>query len=145
MILSACSATGPMYQAASPPMQDQALIYIYRLPNTQFTARRIHFFLDGAEVAQLNQEGYTRLYVQAGPHILAEKWPWDAAPGVKPTQMSVNWAAGTTYYYEFNTQMTNEGRGWRLTWWLSPIDPASGSKTITAYHFQPANQAGEAP
>jgi len=136
LCVAACSATGPLYEAAAAPTNGQALVYIYRLPNTPFTARRASFWLDDVRVAELNQSGYTRFYAPEGSHTLSQRWPWDVAGG-KTTYLGVRWQAGKTYYYNLESSLDFRGLGETVTWRISAIDPLRASREITAYHYQP--------
>ena len=99
VLLSACGASGPVYQPAPQAAPSQAIIYVYR-PKTLFNwggSPGVH--LDGKLMFDIRAGGYVKLDVTPGPHrvevkgrLLLDDW----YPG--PVGREVNAEGGKTYY-----------------------------------------------
>lgn len=124
LLLSACAATGPGYQAAPLPGNDQARVYIYRVNTFVAGGRDAYFYVDKKNVADLSVAGYTWFHVPAGEHRFQQKWPVDVggSPAINLWKLWKNdeseevnkktlqegyvyWEAGKTYYYRFHTAL----------------------------------------
>ncbi|MFZ6642757.1 DUF2846 domain-containing protein [Undibacterium sp. TC4M20W] len=123
ILLTACAASGPIYQAAPPPAENHARVYIYRVNTFAAGGRDAYFYVDKKNIADLSVEGYTWFHVPAGEHTFRQKWPadigtssvainlwrWsrqgdsDAVNAKNLQEGYVNWEAGKTYYYRFHT------------------------------------------
>ena len=97
-LLSACSATGPLYQPppAAPP--GHATVVIYREWFNRGSVWRQHWFIDGEEKASLYGNGYTHFVVPAGTHVLSSfKDPANAS-----LKLDGYFAAGETYFFKYD-------------------------------------------
>lgn len=81
-LLFGCSASGPMYE----PLQsadNNAVLYIYRLPKFFRSAAYPWVYLDGVEQAPLKNGGYLAFEIPPGKHVLSVKGKsldqWDFA------------------------------------------------------------------
>lgn len=142
ILLTACAATGPAYQAAKAPDNGKALIYIYRVKSFALGGRDAYFYVDGKNIADLSVEGYTWFHIPAGEHKFEQRWPVDIPGNTNPVtakiiqlftksddgstekrtlqQGYVNWEAGKTYYYRFGTNLVSTSP-MKMEWTLQEI------------------------
>jgi hypothetical protein len=62
LLMAACSATGPVYQAAPTPEEASVLVYLFRPSRFAMGTQDAHFSVDGVEVASLSTGGYPWLH-----------------------------------------------------------------------------------
>ncbi|MFZ6870751.1 DUF2846 domain-containing protein [Undibacterium sp. Di27W] len=143
ILLTACAATGPAYQAARAPENGKALIYVYRVKSFALGGRDAYFYVDGKNIADLSVEGYTWFQIPAGEHKFEQRWPADVPGSTNPVtakiaqlfkkssddgsvekktlqQGYVNWEAGQTYYYRFGTNLAGTSP-MKIEWFLQEI------------------------
>jgi hypothetical protein len=99
VFLSACAATGPIYQPAPPPAQQDALVYIYRTDGFVLGARDAYFYVNDFNIIDLSNQGYTWFHVPAGNHTLKQKWPFDVSFGLNTLRINKEHRPSQTYYY----------------------------------------------
>src|SRR5258706_5781148 len=101
--------------------------------------RQTWFYLDDAEIAELDNNGYTWVHVPAGPHFLKQEWPLDITFGSK-SRLEVNWKSGQTYYYRLDTHSFFQGYpgGIGMQWQISEVRPEFAKLEIGKYRYQPA-------
>ena len=73
-VVSACSATGPVFSEAPGPKKTDALVYIYRPDAIYYSGIQSHFYLNDVKVASLNKKGYTWFYAPKGDYALKQHW-----------------------------------------------------------------------
>ncbi|WP_222616381.1 DUF2846 domain-containing protein [Undibacterium umbellatum] len=145
ILLTACAAKGPAYQAAKAPENGNALVYIYRINTAAFGARDAYFYVDNKNIADLSVEGYTWFHVPAGEHKFEQKWPVDTLAGnpvraklqqiftrkaneenanrMTLSEGYVNWEAGKTYYYRLATALPSVYPTLTMQWLLQEVTP----------------------
>lgn len=87
VFLTGCttSRTAPTFvQTPIPaPQNDMAVLYLFR-GYAEPTAFAAHITIDQSEVASLNQEGFTWVYVKAGQHDFSVDWSsWSGVPSLQ--------------------------------------------------------------
>ncbi len=101
-LLSACSATGPKFNAVSNPTND-SLVYIYRPKLFQNGAISPGIVVDNEEKLLLQNNGYTYFYLQPGEHqfsvLLSDRYT-----PAEPTKIFME--AGAVYYLKLFTSNT---------------------------------------
>jgi len=70
--MAACSATGPVYEAAPAPEEGSVRVYLFRPSRFAMGAQDAHFFVDGVEAASLRTGGYAWLHARPGSHVLRQ-------------------------------------------------------------------------
>jgi hypothetical protein len=134
IILTGCAAMGPKFTQAPAPNTDSALVYIYRNNSLAWGGRDAYFYVDDINIADLSRNGYTFFKVKPGVHKLKQKWPIDLTLGLKKLELSAQWEAGKTYYYEFSTDaMAN-----KIYWTLQLTAESDAIGSIQATRLQPA-------
>lgn len=98
-LLSACSATGPKFNAVSHPTND-SLIYVYRPDLFQNGAISPGIVVDNEERLLLQNNGYTYFYLPPGQHqfsiLLSDRYT-----PAEPTKLLME--AGAVYYLKLVT------------------------------------------
>ncbi|MGM9490630.1 DUF2846 domain-containing protein [Ideonella sp. YS5] len=98
-LLTACTASGPIYSQAAAPVGDQALVYLYRVrtPFGAWVPMKVE--VNGKEIGILANDSYTTVYVPAGDVSLsATRWQDFHYPDSKRVSVSGRVAGGETYY-----------------------------------------------
>jgi hypothetical protein len=95
LLISACAATGPLYEELPPPPDGYARIVIYRAYAFASGAHSSPFEIDKKHVADLRNDGYTYVLVRPGAHTLH--------CGGKDIAIDV--AARGTYYFRYQVSM----------------------------------------
>lgn len=100
--LFGCAATGPVYEPAPEPNENQALVYLYRPYSSTFGASKADFSLDGNYLVQLSKGGYTFVYVSPGQHSISHQWVGWPIGGrlTSPVVIMVNARPGQKHYVE---------------------------------------------
>lgn len=108
LLLSACSATGPMFRMATQPAKNEALVYFYRPDAPYYGGIQSHFYIDGGKVASLNKEGYSAIYLSPGAHVI--KQHWTGMDNEKETiQFKIELDPGETRYYRLTIGLKSFG------------------------------------
>lgn len=98
-LLSACSATGPKFNAVANPTND-SLVYIYRPNVFQNGAISPGIVVDNEERLLLQNNGYTYFYLQPGEHqfeiLLSERYT-----PAEPTKLIIK--PGEVHYIKLHT------------------------------------------
>jgi len=141
ILLISCSASGPLYQAASAPTNGKSLVYIYR-PDVSYAlgGRSAYIFIDGKDIVHLDRGGYTYAYIDSGSHLIKQKWPLDLI-GFKDSELSFNAEANKSYYFKFWVdgacpEDTYNKMCWR--WILEQVPEDLANIEISTSHFQPS-------
>ena len=131
LVISGCAATGPIYQAAPEPIETDALVYIYRPGAFAFSAQDAYFYVDGVNITDLTNEGYTWFHAPAGEHTLKQKWFGIFA---KTLEKKTNWLPRQTYFYrlEISTGLIVQ------RWSLSEVPAERARAEIACCKLQPA-------
>lgn len=101
LLLSACTATGSIYKPAENVDANKALVYVYRGTGFALSARSAYFYVDGVNVFDLDQGGYSWMALSPGRHKLRQKWPVDVI--TRPLEFEIDVRAGETRYFSFQT------------------------------------------
>jgi len=134
-VLSACSATGPIYQSAPAPSDTDALVYIYRPEGQTLRLRDSYFYVNGINIADLSPEGYTWFHVPAGSYSIKQSWPADISPWEdKSLVLPATWRPGQTYYYRLYTW----GGHPSIMWTFSEVPAETALQEIKYCKLQPA-------
>lgn len=73
ILISGCSATGPVYKSIDVPQDGKSILHIYRPKAFQNSLISPGIVLDGNEVLLLKNGGYTYIPVAEGVHLLNVK------------------------------------------------------------------------
>lgn len=134
MLLSACSATGPVFSPASPPNQDQALLYFYRPDAHALSARTLDVKLDAEPWVSLSNNSYAAKYVLPGKHTITTQWSqWllDNSKLQEPLQISMLMQAGKAYYIRLNSSATLTSYNvTTIRWQLSVVPESEANSQI---------------
>ena len=133
-LLAAGCATGPIYQAAPPPENGKALVYIYRVGGFTFSAADAAFYLNNTRVAVLNNDGYTWLHPPAGKYIFRQEWSHQAG---RIVDMDIELLPGRTYFYRLDAS-SNILISAKLTWRLTQVPENQALAEINSSRFQPS-------
>ena len=133
LLLAACSAAGPLYQAAPAPPDGSVLVYLFRPSRFAMGGQAAHFFVDGVEVASLSNGGYTWLHASPGSHLLKQTWL-----GTRPIEVRTRWEAGQTYFYRLETS----AEPFFIEWRLARVPEPQALPEISRCRFQPAADGG---
>jgi len=71
-------AKGHAFRSASSPDQNSSLLYIYRTESTPFM-RQPTVLINGEELLDLPNGGYTYLYLRPGEYRIEFDWAWDVS------------------------------------------------------------------
>lgn len=139
ILVSACAATGPAYEAPPSAPPEHATLVIYRFPNGYGGAYPVEFAVNAVpKAAVLNEEGYTFLWLHANgkDHVIR-------AGGDKATIRPV---AGDTYYVKYEPDapagslsaggIASLGKKMKNPLTIVPRDAAL--KELPRYKYQPA-------
>jgi hypothetical protein len=125
---SACSLVGcvtsqkaPEYLAAPVPevSPTRAVLYIYR-EYAEPTAFASYLQIDGREVASLNQQGFTWVYVTPGNHDMKFGFPMLA--GMPSVPFSHGFEGGKVYAFQMVGEIAVSGRLYEAVSAVQPID-----------------------
>lgn len=134
-LISACAATGPIYKPAENVDANKALVYVYRGPAFALGARSAYFYVDGVNVFDLDQGGYSWVALSPGRHTLRQKWPVDVT--MKAVEFEIDVRAGETRYFSFQTGGCQGGYNQIcLQWELRAQPPQVGAVAIIDKRFQ---------
>lgn len=152
ILLSACSATGPLFSAAPAPAAADALVYVYRPEAPFYGGIKSHFYVDGAKVASLSKGGYSAFYLPVGSHTMKQQWT--GMTGASDTlQFGFELKPGETRYYRlsiglesFGPSFGNGRVGFAAThrWALTQVPEAAALPGIALTHFEPPADATSA-
>jgi len=134
-LLAGCAATGAPYTApAPPPGVNDALVYIYRPDSRALMLRDAYFYVDGVNIVDLGNRGYTWFHVPSGDYVFKQTWPADVTLGMKTIEIPVRWQAGGTYFYRLHTTLDFMALRWRL----GQVPPEEAVRELPACRLQPA-------
>ena len=105
MFMTGCAKTlhkGPSFREATPPRNDNALVYIYR-PHAPPLWRNPTIYINGIEILDLYNLGYSYIYAKPGTYKLKTDWSFDAGPPDLEGEMTVK--GGKTYYIRMTGSM----------------------------------------
>lgn len=134
VFLSGCAATGPVYK---PVENDpgKALVYVYRGTGFALGGRSAYFYVDGVNVFDLDQGGYSWVSLPPGPYKLKQSWPVDAF--AKSTELDLDVRAGEIRYFSFQTGICQGGsREICIQWEFRDQPPEVGRAAIADKRFQ---------
>jgi Protein of unknown function (DUF2846) len=134
LILSACAASGPLYEPAPLPAAAGALIYIYRPSGFALGGRDAYFYIDDVNVVDISNNGYSWLHLPAGEYTLKQKWPFDVTYGLQTLELKVRWLPERTYFYRLETSI----RGPSVEWRLREVSSETAITEIQRCKLQPA-------
>ena|SRR5688500_8976938 len=103
------SQKAPAFLAAPVPeiSSARAVLYIYR-EHAEPTAWSSYLQIDGREVASLNQQGFTWVYVTPGNHEF--KYGFPALAGMPSVPFSHSFEGGKVYVFQMIGELTAMGR-----------------------------------
>lgn len=130
----------PSFDAAPVPVAapDKAILYIYR-QYAEPTAWASYLRVDGNEVASLNQQGFTWVYVNPGLHKMQFGWP--ALAGMPKVPFERAFEAGKVYAFEMLGSAELSGDYFKMVSAVAPIDFAEAQKKMAACcRFVPSKQ-----
>jgi hypothetical protein len=143
LFLSACAtvAKGPSYleSKARKALPDRATVYVLR-EYAEPTAWGANIQIDGKPVADLNQGGFTWIYIKPGKTEI--KAVWSGMSSQKDSFISIDTEAGKTYYVELTgvsqlTGVTLTMMYFKVGSGLSEVKPEAAVKKLeTCCKFQ---------
>lgn len=137
LLLVGCAANGPLYQPAEAPKAGKALVYIYRPSALTYGARAAYFYINDKNVVDLNSDGYTYLYLDAGTYQFKQKWPVDIL--AKAIDFPVTIKANETYFFKFLPDSNICGfKSICFHWYLQQVPESAGKLEIAQRHYQMA-------
>jgi len=119
LVLSACSATGPIFQQVKP-LEEKALVYFYREVNHIGSISSCIISSNNSLLGELNNGGYFSSYTQPGITKI------DGKIGVYDLAITVNFEAGKTYYIHCGAHATSN----HYVFTLNIVDERIGASQI---------------
>jgi hypothetical protein len=137
--LGGCQATGTAYSdgpaaLAAPP--GRGLVYIYQMPSVRQQFSFTKALVDGNNVATLHADGYTYVYLTAGPHRITETPGGIDFSGSKSVELNVQ--PGETIYIELATGLTGGNNTMEYVTEFGIRRPDEARLEIRRRHFEPA-------
>ena len=96
VLLSACSASGPLYRSPRAPTPPYALVVFMREPGLGGAAWAHNFYVDGQLVAKLDVNGYTTVRVKERTTYLHT----GATPEYRVLSVTAELRPGQIYYFK---------------------------------------------
>jgi hypothetical protein len=128
LALAGC-ASGPRYaDVPAPVAADRAIVVVYRAFSMQGAAWTHGVFVDGRHVADLKNDGFTRISVAPGEHQIS------TGTKSKPIRIAdkIDMIAGQTYFFgEHPSMMAYVPQS------LERVDQAKAQKWLKGMNFQP--------
>jgi len=136
LVLAGCatSATAPSFsQAPVPkPREDAAVLYVIRENAVPYLFTG-YLDIDGSRAIELQQQGFTWIYVKPGARKLKHHWPGLA--GMPAVDFERNFAAGQTYVLEMKGRVTNRRdplHPFSISTEVHPVAVAEAQQRMTA-------------
>mgnify|MGYP003649999820 CR=1 FL=1 len=105
-LLSACTATGPVFTEVQKNSADQAVIYIYHPKDEQYGNNEADFlFYKGQKVFRFTHGGYTNFFVEAGEHSFEIKLSTFGIASRTKGKVTVNVEEGGVYYVRYQEKL----------------------------------------
>jgi len=105
-VLSACTATGPVFTEAQRESDRQAVIYIYHPKDDQYGSEEANFlFYKGEKVFRFTHGGYTYFLVEPGEHIFDIKLSFFGIASRTKGSVTVNAKQGDIYYVKYREEL----------------------------------------
>ena len=141
LVLSACAASGPIYQAAPEPKETDALVYIYRpsiFNSGGLQTYDASFSVNEVNVVRLSVEGYSWFHIPAGDYKLTQGWSRLSGGGDK-LAINAKWLPRQKYYYRFETYSGYSNLGVnQLRWRVSRVPEDRALAEIVSCKYQQA-------
>ena len=125
LLLSACAASGPVFEPVPAPARGYAVVYVYRPDRAPVSDAPATFYIENVKFASLWSNNYTVVHLPARQFTLRQDWPM--VKDVTATlRVPVAPQAGATYYYrlDFKRVPGPAERGLRMEeqWTLQPVE-----------------------
>lgn len=138
-LLTACSATGPVFERMPPPQEGKALLYFYRPDTHAFSARVLNVSIDSTPWVKLNNNAYAVKYVSPGEHSITtqwSRWAFDDSKTLTPLCETIEFKAGEIYYVKFIASVSSfAGRMWSQ-WGFKIVPEGEAMQEISTTHAQ---------
>jgi hypothetical protein len=135
VFVSGCAATGPVYRPVENVDPGNALVYVYRGTGFALGGRTAYFYVDGVNVFDLDQGGYSWVSLPPGRYKFKQSWPVDIP--ARSTELDLEVRAGETQYFSFQTGTCQGGyREICVQWEFRHQPPDSGRAAIADKRFQ---------
>lgn len=123
------SQKAPAYLAAPVPeiSSARAVLYIYR-EYAEPTAWSSYLQMDGREVASLNQQGFTWVYVTPGNHKM--KYGFPALAGMPSVPFSHSFEAGKVYAFQMVGEINVSGSAYEAVSAVRPLEFEEAQKKM---------------
>jgi hypothetical protein len=123
------SQKAPAYLAAPVPeiSSERAVLYIYR-EYAEPTAFASYLQIDGREVASLNQQGFTWVYVTPGNHKM--KYGFPVLAGMPSVPFSHTFEAGKVYAFQMIGTLTVSGSTLEAVSAVRPLEIEDAQKKM---------------
>lgn len=105
LMLAACSASGPVYQAAPAAPEGKGIVYLYRPAGGPWGGRDTHFYINDVNVADLGNNAYTWFYLPEGSYTIRQRWSIDIS--AQSTELPVFVKAGSVSYVRMGIRTGN--------------------------------------
>lgn len=143
LLLTGCSASGPLFQKVKLKDQDKSIIYIYRIDSQTMILRKACFSLDGKSLIELKNNGYTYLVTNPGKHKIRHNWEKEAldSQGLKKTiEIDVLASPCEAAYVELYPSSVLEssfrGTVTEVRWILRQVPELYGEKAIQECRYE---------
>ncbi|NNG05773.1 MAG: DUF2846 domain-containing protein [Inquilinus sp.] len=104
---SACTADGPLFEPTPIQNADRAVVYVYR-PFTYFNSADPDvsiLYLDGNRLNRLRINGYTRIEVEEGAHVITMRDSFFGVPASEGKEIAFEALAGDAYYFRYSEEL----------------------------------------
>lgn len=105
VLLSGCSATGPVFQERADTPTDSAVIYVYRPDALVNSGGYPNLFINGVDQGPLYNNGYIPVDVKAGTVSIVLKGDWTKWGTYEPIGIQLNAIEKRKYYVRFGNQL----------------------------------------
>jgi len=141
LLLAACAAPGPVFEAVPAPARGYAIVYVYRPDHVPVSEAPANFYIDNVRFASLWTNNYTVLHLPARPLTLRQDWPMvkDASQTIR---VPLDLQAGSTYYLrlDFKKVPAPIERGPKLdtVWALQHVPQDDALQELKSARLEPA-------
>ena len=119
------------FAAPGSAFDGQATLYVMRDSSGVGIKWPTHIDLDGVEKGTILREGYMRLAVSPGRHVITGHWNFlSTLPAIA---VSSDFKAGNTYYFDVGNDTGDAGAGIVYEVSLNPVNPAVGAEMVDKY------------
>lgn len=141
LLLSACAATGPVFEPVAAPARGYAVVYVYRPDRAPVSEAPASLYIDNVRFASLWTNGYTVLHLPARQFTLRQDWPM-VKDDAQTIRVPLALDAGGTYYYRLDFKRVpgpkERGLKMELQWTLAPMSKEEALQELQSAKLEPA-------